>query len=172
MRALFLAALLVGCGSSEPRTITVVQTDGTIVEADPDCASGCLMPSESETPEVSHQEFAKLLEAYAASGPESDAIDALIFDGEQTRRLLARHGAGSLSQTHIDTLYRELDRDQARVQFRLIDEFGALRASLPAMDVAFGPGNHVPMIGGDALGHLLISGRVRRVGLHHLWTRW
>lgn len=171
---LSVLALLMACGSPETqmRTITVVQADGTVVQADPDCASGCLMPSSTEAPEISVVQFKEMLATYAASGPESDAIDALIFDGEQTRTLLAKHGAGSLPQGHIDTLYRELDRDQATVEFRLTDEFGAIRATLAPMQVAFGPGNHVPLAGGDLLGHLVISGRVRRVGLHHLWTRW
>lgn len=172
MRALLLAAMLMGCGASEPRTITVVQPDGTTVEGTADCASGCLMPTASETPDLSHPEFHELLATYAAAEPESDAIDALIFDGEQTRRLLAQLGSGPLPQVHLDTLYRELDRNLATVEFRVIDEFDQLRASLPKMEVPLGPGTHVPLLGGDELGHLIISGRVRRVGLHHLWTRW
>lgn len=135
------------------------------------CASGCVL-SNHPTATLEKAEFERLLASYAgAPVPEtSAALEALLYYGSQTRRLLQGSGAGPLDSERTDFLKRELARDHALVSFRLVDENQRVRARFSMARVPLDI-RHVYDVQSADLPPLVASGTVKRVGLHHLWTR-
>ncbi len=135
------------------------------------CDSGC-EPGASHA--LSDEDFGLWLRSYAQDPPEAPdlALETLLFYGQHTREQLDRLGYGPLDAAHRATLDRELARDAVVVEMRLVDEGGAVRALLPPREIPLVEKQHLALEGSDSLGPIIAGGKVKRVGLAHLWTRW
>lgn len=135
------------------------------------CASGC-GPHNHPTPLLTVPEFRRLLSEYA-DGPldESNAaLEALLHYNRQTTALLQQLGSKPLDSERATFLRRELSRDHVLWSFRVVDEAGLVRAEMEDMRVPLDR-RHVFDMEVHRLQPLITSGTVKRVGLHHLWTR-
>lgn len=135
------------------------------------CASGCAA-SNHPTPELQRAQLTKLLQA-CAEGPFDEtnhALESLLYYGRQTAAMLGDAPARSLDSEQERLLRRELSRTHALVRFRVVDEQGAIRVTMPPTRVPLDR-RHVYDMTCKDLPPLVISGTVKRVGLHHLWTR-
>ena len=179
LAALFLvAAADHGLGAAAPPRL--LPPDGSSHPPDDDdgtagsgCAAGCAALPLPESG-LSPLEFDALLEK-AASQPldgENLAFETLLFHGNESLRWLDRRGHGPLGADGEALLRAELSRTHVWVGMRVIDESGVVRASLPAARVPLGERRHIRMKSSERLELPEVSGTVRRVGLHHLWTRW
>ena len=137
------------------------------------CATGCSAASYVDG-ELSQAELARLLAVWesAPASPEGElALDTLLFYGPQTRALAWRSGFDGLSHSRAKLLARELERDQARVSVRLVNEAGEERLYLPPTRFPLGEKQHVMAERTSDLQPPEVSGTVKRVGLSHLWVR-
>lgn len=66
----------------------------------------------------------------------------------------------------------ELSRDVVRVEMRLVDDAGNVRGELSHRMVPLSQKQHLTFAETGTLGAFLTAGRVKRVGLGHLWSRW
>ena len=135
------------------------------------CASGCAL-SNHPTSELSGAHFDRLLRKFAEQPMDetSTALEALLYHGRQTRALLQRRGTGPLDDQRAQFLRRELLQTHALVSFRVVDEHGHVRTQMQRVRVPFDR-RHVFEMEVNDLPPLMTSGTVKRVGLHHLWTR-
>ncbi len=107
--------------------------------------------------------------------PMSDAslpLETLLFYGDTTRDYLNGLDDLSLTVARRAFLMTELARDQVAIEMRVVDDQGRIRGTMQASNVPFGKKQHLRFKGTGTLGHLETGGRVRRVGLAHLWSRW
>ncbi len=135
------------------------------------CASGCAL-SNHPTAKLSAQAFHELLSEFA-NGPiseDSKALEALLFYGSQTKRLVDADGTFPLDERRAAFLSRQLLQNHAVVSFRIIDRHNAIRATLRPTLVPLDI-RHEFQVDGNRLQPMEASGTVKRVGLHHLWTR-
>ncbi len=135
------------------------------------CASGCAV-SRHPTRTLTQSHFHQLIERFAHEpiAETSAAFEELLYYGRQTREMLRKHGTGSLDDERASVLRHELARDHARISFRVVDETGQVRSSLPPTVVPLDR-RHVFSMDVHDLQPLIISGTVKRVGLDHLWNR-
>ena len=135
------------------------------------CASGCAL-SNHPTSKLDRAGFHSLLTRYAAEpmNEHGSALETLLFYGRQTREFLKRHGTRPLDKTRAEFLRRELTRTHALVSYRIVDEKGVVRCEMKQTRVPFDR-RHVFQMDVKDLPPLVTSGTVKRVGLHHLWTR-
>ena len=164
MRALGLAALLIGC--SPPGIVDPPDV------ADADCTVGCASPARddgSAAPTAS--EYQALVDQWLQEPIDAPTLplETLLFHGPHTVRAIE---ALPLPADRRAFLLHELARDRAAVEVRLVDAAGVVRAHLDANGLALGEGTHLHMHDTGTLGAIEMSGRVRRVGLGHLWSRW
>jgi len=99
-------------------------------------------------------------------------LETLLFYGDTTRDYLNGLDGLALSTARRAFLMTELARDQVAVEMRVVDDQGRIRGTMQASDVPFGKKQHLRFKGTGTLGHLETGGRVKRVGLAHLWSRW
>ncbi len=162
MRWVRVAGLLIGL---------CAQT-GAARASEPECKGGCATAQRAHAP-LSPEELTAWLQAYAedpARAPEV-ALETLLFHGAQVRAHLKKRGAGSLPAEHHRFLLSELAKTHARVEVRLVDRTGAVRATLPAQEVRVGEKAHLVAPATPWLQSFEYSGTVERVGLKHMWVR-
>ena len=171
MRRLLLMAALWGCASEAPG-ILVVHPDGRS-EVVADCNRGCNAPTADETHLLGEDEFREALTEIAAApvGAESLGIDTLLFHFSDVPELLARYGDAPLTPAHREWLQRELSRQTVSIGFRLLAEDGALLGFVES-EVPLKTKQHLVLQGTGALKRIEVNGKTKRVGLHHLWSRW
>ncbi len=135
------------------------------------CASGCAA-SRHPTPELSKEEFRRLmLECSRFSFDENNhALESLLFYGRQTKAFLTQLGTSPLNSEQKHFLLKELGRTHALISFRVVDEHGIIRTQMRNTRVPLDR-RHVFEMETERLPDLETSGTVKRVGLHHLWTR-
>ncbi len=142
---------------------------------DPNCsASGCgAIPD--DTPELTHAGLEELLAAYSAERADvpSEPLENILFHFESARAHITADPSllEGLPIDHAAILQRELRRDTARVEIDVIDEHGILRLHLDQRGWPIGHKHHVLVHESAAIQPPEASGTVKRVGLHHLWTR-
>ena len=119
-------------------------------------------------------EFDRLIAAWATEevGAPTLALETLLFHGDRSRALLATVGPAQLDDAHRAFLERELDRTQVTVDMRLVDATGAVRGTAGGEDIPLVEGRRLAFEGTGELGFLVTGGKVKRVGLGHLWSRW
>lgn len=135
------------------------------------CASGC-GPHNHPTPLLTETEYRRLLGEFSV-GPLDEtnaALEALLHYNRQTTALLQQLGSKPLDSERTAFLRRELSRDHVLWSFRVVDEAGTVRAEMKDMRVPLDR-RHVFDMEVRRLQPLITSGTVKRVGLHHLWTR-
>jgi hypothetical protein len=135
------------------------------------CASGCAA-SRHPTPPLDRAEFRRLLREFARGplGESNPAVESLLFHGRQTSAWIEQLGTDPVNDERARFLRRELKVTHALVSFRIVDEHGVVRTHMPPTRVPFDR-RHVFEMETDDLPPLETSGTVKRVGLHHLWTR-
>jgi hypothetical protein len=135
------------------------------------CASGCAA-SRHPTGKLSKAKYHWLLRRFAEQplNETSPALESLMYFGRQTLLWMDREGTGSLDAARVELLKRELKHTHAILRFRVVDEHGVVRVSIPPTRVPLDR-RHVFKMDTKDLPPLITSGTVKRVGLHHLWTR-
>ena len=135
------------------------------------CASGCAL-SNHPTEKLNHETFRKLMVECGQSPLDENnkAFEALLYYGRQTREFLEQDGFSPLMTSQARTLNRELLRTHALISIRVIDERGEVRSSISQTRVPFDR-RHVFDMETNNVQPLVTSGTVKRVGVHHMWTR-
>ncbi|MEK6237839.1 MAG: hypothetical protein N2C14_24275 [Planctomycetales bacterium] len=135
------------------------------------CASGCAA-SRHPTKELTKKSFRDLMRQFARQpiSENSLALETLLYFGRQTRLMIEKEGFEPLNQERADFLWRELGRGHASIAIRVIDENGEIRSWAPVTKVPLDR-RHVFSMETNNVQPLVTSGTVKRVGLHHLWTR-
>ncbi len=135
------------------------------------CASGCAA-SRHPTRDLTKQEYHELLARYAHEPMDetSEAFEALLYFGRQTRQMLDSEGSGPLDPLRDFVLREELKFTHAKIAMRVVDDNGEIRSSLPPTRVPLDR-RHVFVMDTNNVQPLITSGTVKRVGLYHLWTR-
>ena len=136
------------------------------------CTSGCdVEPPEVRKGLVAEDAAAAVAEvARLPAGQQSDGLDLLLVHAHDARTFLEAEGWPGLSAAHRAWLARELSRDRARFEMRLVDEHGATRAWIE-QEVELSVKQHLSL-DHDRLPGLVASGTVIRVGTERLWTRF
>jgi len=141
--------------------------------ADPSCQGGCAaIPDTIEG--LTEERIAELLRIYAKdpAAEETEALQTLLFHGEQVVRFRAAHpDAVALDAAHDRALRRELARVYAHMSVRVIDEDGVVRLEIDDRRWPMGFKRHLLPDRHDRLQPVEVSGTIRRVGVHHLWAR-
>ncbi|MEE2828783.1 MAG: hypothetical protein VX498_06325 [Myxococcota bacterium] len=166
--------LLVGCEataavSGPPPDVAGEDSD------DVECLTACARPAPKEGPAPpTPAEFAKLVDAWLDQPMDAPSLplETLLYHGEWSRRLMAGLSDEALPTERRTYLLSELGRSRASIELRLVAEDGELRGELNASGLELGLPSHQHLEGTGSLGDVELSGRVRRVGLHHLWSRW
>lgn len=135
------------------------------------CSSGCAA-SNHPTDKLTRARFQSLLRRFADEPPDasSRALETLLFFGRQSLAMLESCGKGPLNEQRAGILRDELARTHALISFRVVDEHGEVRCWMPPTRVPLDR-RHVFTMEVKNLPPLVTSGTVKRVGLHHLWTR-
>jgi hypothetical protein len=136
------------------------------------CSTDACSPEGTDVLDLA--DFDRLLASWQGEelASPSLALETLLFHGERTRALLATVPAEALSEERRVFLVAELDRDSVTVEMRIIDARGALRGVATAEDIPLRTGRRLAFEGTGDLGFLITGGKVKRVGLDHLWSRW
>lgn len=136
------------------------------------CVAGCA-DARHPTATLTENEYHSLIKAFAIEPlTGGKAQDALLYYGPQAETMLTRLGAEGLDARHLNQLQRELSRRFAYLSVRVIDENGAERVRLDRRRVPFDVQQHLDVDRADNLLPPQISGTIKRVGLHHIWTRF
>ena len=135
------------------------------------CASGCAL-SNHPTEKLSHKTFEELIVECGQSRMDEHniAFEALLYYGRQTRDFLEQDGFSPLTTSQARILNRELLRTHALISIRVVDEQGEVRSFISKTRVPFDR-RHVFAMETNNLQPLVTSGTVKRVGVHHMWTR-
>ena len=149
----------------EPRTYT----DAALQQ---NCVSTCSVQDDHYV-EIPQTEWLAHLQTWAKDpvGEPTLALETLLFYAEQSLSLLPQH-EDKLDEYHLDFLYKELHRDQVYIEMRIIDEKDIIRAKMESGDFTLREKQHLPFKQTNTLGWLETAGKVKRVGLSHLWSRW
>ena len=134
------------------------------------CASGCAL-SRHPTPNLSRAKFLELVEnvTSGAMNESNTALEELVYFGSQTQSHL-NYVKTDLKQEWIEYLSQELTKTHARIEIRVVDEFGEVRSWLPPTRVPLDR-RHVFKMETNGVQPLTTSGTVKRVGLNHMWAR-
>ena len=136
-------------------------------------ARTCSAPTPDETQTLPTDAYYDALDqiAQAPVGQATLGIETLLFHAAETERLLEREGTGPLSEAHIRWLEHELARQTVDLSFRLVTEDGRVLGALQ-QQVALKTKQHLLLEDTDTLETIEVSGKTKRVGLHHLWSRF
>ena len=103
-------------------------------------------------------------------GPDSPALEALLFHADSVRIFLDQHGPRALGRHHT-LLMRQLAVTHAVIEIKVVDETGRIRAQFAPTRVPLGRKTHHLATKSHELHGLEVSGTVVRVGLEHVWSR-
>ena len=140
----------------------------------PDCAGSCSLPgNHGSTDELSESAFLGWLTQWAEEpvGEPTLALETLLFHGPRSVELLSKHGE-RLDEEHRAFLTEELSRNTVRMEMRLVDEHGTVRGTLDSGGFPLKEKQHLVFADTGSLGWLETGGKIKRVGLGHLWSRW
>ncbi len=168
-------ALLAGCEDPPPPDApSPPPTSRPALDApDPQgCVAGC-GAADDRSPHLEARAYDELLARFAKESPAagSPALETLLFHHHDARRLLAERGPGPLDPERAAFLKRELAREEAWIDVRVVDAEGVERVRLGRRAVPLDIKQHLHPERRERLQQLEISGTVRRVGLYHLWSR-
>ena len=137
------------------------------------CGAGCsAVPVKNEG--IPDADLDAWLSRYAAEDPTAPTspLETLLFHRDATLRRLSSADAPPLDDAHLEALTEELEQTGVTIEFRVVDDAGRVRVAHGGTDVPFGTKVHVHADRHDDPEPVELGGRVRRVGLHHYWTRW
>ena len=98
-------------------------------------------------------------------------LETLLFHRREVGAWLDSPAAADLPPARRSFLERELARDRARIELRVVDADGRERLRLDPTDVRLGKKAHLHPEHTLDLQPPEVAGTVERVGLTHLWTR-
>ncbi len=169
-----------GRSSAEPQELLanpIVTFDEPMPEAPGDeskekCTTSCSL-AKHKIPDFTPYDFEKTLAAYAAqpASEVSDELEKLLFYGIDTKEYLSEVGHAGLPTAHLEFLKRELTRDHATVELRLVDDNEVVRVSYGPTSVPLGAKQHLAPVGED-LQAMEFNGTVMRTGVNYLWSRY
>ena len=136
------------------------------------CAETCAL---SEAPDLqSETEFRATLSDWMSQEEQAASLplETLLFYSGSTLHFLASLDDLTLSADRRRFLKNELARTKVTMEMRLVSDSGDVRGTVLAADVPLGEKQHLRFQATGSLGHLESGGRVRRVGLNHIWSRW
>ena len=133
------------------------------------CATSCALDGKS----ISQEEWLNHLDTWAKQdiGVSTKELDTLLFYAKESKEWLSIFGS-DLDQEHYHFLVHELSRNKVDIEMRLIDEFGEIRGELDSRPFFLKEKQHLSFSKTQTLGWFETGGKVKRVGLAHLWSRW
>jgi hypothetical protein len=163
---------MAGCLSVQPE-VAATATPVNAPVTSGGCASSCGLDA-APAPPMTRDQVEALLATWADEpvGEPTLALETLLFHGPETLAWLHTLGTDSLDHAHVAFLETELARDSVTVEMRVVDDLGRERGTLFASSVGLAEKQHLTFQGTGSLGHLETGGKVKRVGLGHLWSRW
>jgi hypothetical protein len=170
---LFAGALLWPAERPSPSELTQSPKPDETIESPPALPECGCAAAEVASSKPTEEQFESLLAQFATEpmSEQSHALEALLFHGLATQGYLDGQSAVGLDPQRLSFLRRELRRTHALVAVRVIDQAGVLRAGLEPTSIPFGVKQHLHARDTSELQPPEISLTVKRVGLHHLWTR-
>ena len=166
-----------GCAGGPALQIAAVapdpDTSGPGAAAGSGCGSTCSAPTPAEVAGLDDLQIRDLLQQVAAAevGAPTLAVETLLFHADDTIRFLADHGADPLSADREAWLRRELKRDRVAIGLRLVDDAGRILGQRDDV-VPLKDKQHLLLYDTGSLGRLDVNGKVKRVGVKHLWARF
>lgn len=136
------------------------------------CATGCSAAT-TPTNQLSEHDFLVHLDSWAREELHGDSLDldTLLFHRARSLELLQKFGTRALSSAHEAHLRRELSRDRALLEVRLMAQSGEVLMHLLPRSIPLGEKQHIePEVCADFTPPE-ISGTIRRTGQKHLWAR-
>ena len=136
------------------------------------CTTSCSL-AKHKIPDFTAYDFEKTMAAYAASSESEtgEDLEQLLFYGADTVEYLKEMGAANLPLAHFDFLRRELTRDHAIIELRLVDDDEVVRVAYGPTLVPLGAKQHLLPVGKD-LQAMEFNGTVMRTGVNYLWSRY
>ena len=133
------------------------------------CATSCAI----EEKHISQEEWLEVLDIWSMQemGVSTKELDTLLFYAKDSLAWLPVLGA-ELDDMRYAFLEHELHRNLVDIEMRLIDEFGTSRGVLNSLSFHLKEKQHLVFSETQSLGWLETGGKVKRVGLAHLWSRW
>ena len=165
-----LWVLLFACGSAEisdTQESTILGVQGE--RSTGGCATSCAI----EEKHISQEDWLKTLDVWAAQevGISTKELDTLLFYAKDSLAWLSVFGS-ELDDMHYTFLESELRRNLVDIEMRLVDELGTVRGVLDSSPFRLKEKQHLVFSKTKSLGWLETGGKVKRVGLAHLWSRW
>lgn len=138
-----------------------------------DCETGCGSGSAVKM-DVSDEALRGFLHRYAKEPMKSGSkgLESLLFYGEKTEDFLRREAPTELDAKRLAFLRRELARKHVWLQIRIVDRKGKLRVVVKPKLVHITHHFHLHADKIDRIQAPSFGGKVKRVGLHHIWVRF
>lgn len=138
----------------------------------PGCQGSCMFTKQKKD-ELSELQVDALLREVGAGpvGEETEALDTLLFHDDETRARLASGEAPQLSPEWDAWFRDQLARTQAYFSLRIMDEHGAVRATVPETAMALGVKLHMEVDNGIHTGPFNANGTLVRVASDRVWIR-
>ena len=165
---------LLGCLGLQPdHAVASSNAQDTAPPPSGGCASSCALDA-APAPPMTRELVENLLATWSEEplGASTLALETLLFHRPETQAWLHTLDGGPLDEEHRRYLQHQLSRDTVHVEMRVVDAQGRERGTLVASSVGLAEKQHLVFEGTGSLGHLETGGKVKRVGLGHLWSRW
>ena len=162
--------LLFACGSAESSD---TQQEKVVPAQGERSTGGCATSCAIEEKHLDQDEWINTLDVWATQevGVSTKELDTLLFYAKDSLEWLPVFGT-ELDDVHYTFLASELRRNLVDIEMRLVDEFGTIRGVLDSSPFHLKEKQHLVFSETKSLGWLETGGKVKRVGLAHLWSRW
>ena len=162
--------ILFACGAVE---IADTQQEQVLEVQGERSTGGCATSCAIEEKHISQEEWLKTLDVWSTQevGISTKELDTLLFYAKDSLGWLPVFGT-ELGDLHYTFLEAELRRNLVDIEMRLVDEFGMVRGVLDSSPFHLKEKQHLVFSKTKSLGWLETGGKVKRVGLGHLWSRW
>ena len=165
---------LLGCSTDAVQEVNDTSAENTawkssVVGGAGGCATSCALDAKA----ITQEEWYSHLIAWGKQeiGVSTQELDTLLFYAKQSKEWLETFGS-DLDDAHYQFLVHELSRNQVDIEMRLVDEFDQTRGILDSRSFYLKEKQHLAFRNTQSLGALETGGKVKRVGLAHLWSRW
>ncbi|MEC7983992.1 MAG: hypothetical protein VX278_02440 [Myxococcota bacterium] len=167
---MFISAFYMLLACQEPPRTSVVPNRSLMASPS---TGGCNSACETNESYISEEDWLVSFDSWGKQpiGEATIELETLLFYAKESKNWLPVYEE-ELDREHRAYLRRELARDTIDIEMRVIDEYGRVRGHLQSPSFAFKEKQHLPFSDTGTLGYLETSGKVKRVGLSHLWSRW
>lgn len=139
------------------------------------CGETCALEDHHGPPALTRADYLELLGTWSHEplGDPTEALETLLYHWDGTLMWMGELGTPGLNPQQAAFLQDELARQTYDMEMRLVEDGGQIRATLAAADLPLDHKEHLTFdLDGSGLQPFLTSGRSKRVGLGHLWSRW